>query len=292
MRNLSVCRMLLHLLSLLAVHAVHSSPAPGPTPLPGYALVPALSDEFTGSTLDATKWTAHSPGWPGRQPGLFSPSNVVVAGGQLQLWARSARRNASWPPGYDNYTTAAVHSMATQRLGYFEIRWRSGSSGISSSWWFHNNNGTEWTEIDMFETTGVTNRGTSWGTNASVLPSHVHVFALPGVPPSALPQACGGCKEGTPGTPPCSKPSSYVLPPAAPTFAQDFHTCALNWTEAGVQVSLDGVVVNTIASPCLTQPLGMDFDRETMPGWMALPDPASLPDSPFEVDYVRSWEKL
>ena len=47
-----------------------------------------------------------------------------------------------------------------------------------------------------------------------------------------------------------------------------------------------------IVSPCLVQPLGMDFDRETMPGWMKLPDPISLPDRPFEVDYVRSYRKL
>ena len=58
-----------------------------------------------------------------------------------------------------------------------------------------------------------------------------------------------------------------------------------------VQVSLDGALVGTIASPCLLQEIGMDFDRETMPGWMALPDPASLPDAPFVVDYVRAWQR-
>jgi hypothetical protein len=42
----------------------------------------------------------------------------------------------------------------------------------------------------------------------------------------------------------------------------------------------------------LVEAIGMDFDRETMPGWMALPDPETLPDRPFAVDYVRSWRKL
>jgi hypothetical protein len=65
----------------------------------------------------------------GRQPGLFARENVVVKDGSLQLWARAARRNASWPAGYDNYTTATVRSAATVREGLFEIRWRSGSSG-------------------------------------------------------------------------------------------------------------------------------------------------------------------
>ena len=54
-------------------------------------------------------------------------------------------------------------------------------------------------------------------------------------------------------------------------------------------MSLDGVVVSSIQSPCFGEELGMDFDRETMPGWMALPDPATLPDVPFMVDYVRSY---
>ena len=53
--------------------------------------------------------------------------------------------------------------------------------------------------------------------------------------------------------------------------------------------AVDGVLVNRITSPCLVEEIGMDFDRETMPGWMALPDPATLPDLPFEVDYIRSW---
>lgn len=124
--------------------------SPAPTPIPGYTLNPALSDEFNSQRLDASKW-GPSPHWPGRQPGLFDAGNVVVGGGTLQLWARAAKRNASWPAGYDNYTTAAIHSRATQREGFFEVRWRSGSSGISSSFWLHDNNGSAWTEIDVFE---------------------------------------------------------------------------------------------------------------------------------------------
>ena len=36
----------------------------------------------------------------------------------------------------------------------------------------------------------------------------------------------------------------------------------------------------------------MNFDRETMPGWRNLPSPSTLPDRPFEIDYVRSWKKV
>ena len=262
--------------------------APSPTPLPGYALNEALSDEFSASSLEKSKW-GPSPHWPGRAPGLFDPSNVIVGGGHLQLWARAAKRNASWPAGFDNFTTAAIHSRSTQRLGFFEIRWRSGSSGISSSWWFHDNNGSAWSEIDVFETTGATNpqRG---GANASTLPSHVHVFALPDTPAPALPARCG-CEEHPAGSAPCSIGAQWSLPGGA-KFSDGFHVAQLNWTDSGVRVFLDGALVNTISSPCLLQPLGMDFDRETMPGWMELPPPESLPDQPFLVDYVRAWTRL
>jgi len=280
---------------------------------------------------------------------LFDPDNVVVRNGSLQLWARAAKRNSTWPAGYDNYTTSAVRSLASVKEGYFEIRWRSGSSGISSSWWFHTNNGSAWTEIDVFETTGTNNpapgedpgdpgrcettplhhcrtgcpanhTGTctpdkipfapggpscnlcpcnvqntscaSGGDSDLLLPSHVHVFKLPGVATVDLPAKCD-CKESTPGSFPCSKPAYYT---AKQPWAAGFHVASMNWTTDGtglstIVVGVDGAVVNTITSPCLMEAIGMDFDRETMPGWMALPDRTSLPDQPFEVDYVRSWKR-
>jgi hypothetical protein len=279
MRLAPLLALLLLLFLLLASLAAAQAP-------PGYTPLPELSDEFDGVTLDPAKWRASDEGWLGRPPGLFASSNVVVAGGSLQLWARAARRNASWPPGYDNFTTSAVHSLARARLGYYEIRWRSGSSGISSSWWFHEGNGSAWTEIDVFETTGVDNAAAG-GAKAANLPSHVHIFELPNRTAAQLPGLCN-CSEGTPGQAPCSKGALFSLP-AGRSFADDWHVAALLWTAGGVEVRLDGALVSTIPSACLVEEIGMDFDRETMPGWMALPDPATLPDQPFLIDYVRSF---
>ena len=178
-----------------------------PTPLPGYELNELISDEFNSdSGLNLTKW-GPSPHWRGRQPGLFDTSNVVVGGGYLQLWARAAKRNNSWPAGYDNYTTAAIHSFATQQQGFFEIRWRSGSSGISSSWWFHDNNGSSWTEIDVFETTGQTNPE-KYGANASrsvklrPIQTSLMVWSAPSVPPQTSLCSSIAASQGVTPTPP------------------------------------------------------------------------------------------
>ena len=103
--------------AVMAVAAGSTPPArahpPAPPAPPGYVLIPELSDEFGGSSLDPTKWATSRAvvSWPGRAPGLFDPANVVVGGGSLQLWARAAKRNASWPAGFDNYTTAAVNGL-------------------------------------------------------------------------------------------------------------------------------------------------------------------------------------
>jgi beta-glucanase (GH16 family) len=261
-------------------------------PPPGYEPIAELSDEFDGTALDRTKWSTDRAvvGWAGRRPGLFDPANVAVRDGALQLWARPARRNASWPEGFDNYTTAAVHSLARVREGYFEVRWRSGGSGVSSSWWLHQRAGGAWTEVDVFETTGATNGAAA---NASNLPSHVHVFELPNTSSAELPGRCH-CKlyHSRSGQARCSVGSTVDPLAAGETFSSGFHVAGLNWTASGVTISIDGHVVNRVSSPCLVQEIGMDFDRETMPGWMALPDPATLPDQPFEIDYVRAWRRI
>ena len=330
-------------MALMLLTPIAAAAAAAPPP-PGYEPIPALSDEFDGDGgLDGGKWDLDTSSWRGRQPGLFDPANVKVADGKLQLWARAAKRNGSWPAGYDNYTTATVRSLAAVREGFFEIRWRSGSSGISSSWWFTGGNDTTGrVEIDVFETTGEDNVGpgdpespdwcattplgkcrtgcpadphgtcgpekqpfphggpscnmcpcnrnqticSSEMTNTA-LPSHVHIWALPDTPLSGLPAKCG-CVEGHAGKAPCSKGSTAKSKTA---FSAEFHVASLNWTESEITVAVDGAIVNTIDSPCMVADIKMLFDRETMPDWMKIPDPATLPDRPFEVDWVRAWRR-
>ena len=263
---------------------------------------PAMSDEFEGgvggNNLNTSKW-GPSPGWRGRQPGLFDNArNVIVANGTLQLWARAAHRNASWPTGYDNYTTAAIHSRAKTAHGYFEIRSRSGNSCISSSWWLHDNDGRgTWTEIDVFETNGAA-RGMPGCAPPSkppqpphnrLVPSHQHIFALRGLNATQVAAKCA-CKVANQG-PQQSVCSSAAYYTSAQPVSADFHVYGLLWNATHLTFYVDGNVTGYLATPCLQQPIGMDFDRETMPGWMDMPRPDLLPDRPFEVDYVRVWKQ-
>ncbi|EDQ88578.1 uncharacterized protein MONBRDRAFT_37405 [Monosiga brevicollis MX1] len=258
---------------------------------------PAMTDDFEGQQLNTTKWLDHNPEWQGRLPGLFNASNVKVSNGTLQLWARNA--NITDPSlrqqGYANFTTSAVQSTTLVRYGYFEIRSRVGTSRVSSSFWFYHNNGTEWTEIDVFEMTGE---------NADQpLPyqdtMHTHIFQLPNTAPADIPAKCH-CQLPTSAAPQQPAPTMklkdaascqrYNITTAATPFDADFHVFSLLWTPTVLEYAVDGAVWWSIPNYCMHQPLTLNFDRETMPDWFGLPEPTHLPDRPFEVDYVHAWQ--
>ena len=137
--------------------------------------------------------------------------------------------------------------------------------------------------------------------------SHTHIFMLAGVAQKDLPAKCGctlssfkgrnsyhkgynPSNTNDPNMDPqqiCTAGSCIPLPFA---FDGDFHTYGLKWNTTAVDFFVDGQRVNTLPASCLGQPLGLDFDRETMPDWMGLPPAPFSSDVPFVVDYVRAWK--
>ena len=244
-------------------------------------------DEFSSPTLNLSKWE-YSLQWNGRQPGLFSPENVVMgSGGNLELWARSAHRNASWPAGYDNYTTSYLQTTNTTAQGYFEVRSRSGNSSISSSFWLHASDGQgTWTEIDLYESTGYCPQ-CQYNMSTRQMCSHTHIFSLKGVPDSELPALCDCVLSGQDGMQVCS---SGGCVPAPFDFDGDFHTFGLNWNASNVSFFADGILMSTLPAQCLREPIAATFDRETMPGWMNFPPAPFQHDAPYTIDYIRAWK--
>eukprot|EP00039_Didymoeca_costata_P002259 m.58743 g.58743 ORF g.58743 m.58743 type:complete len:291 (-) comp11196_c0_seq1:123-995(-) len=242
-------------------------------------------DEFTESSLNTTKWTT-SVFWLGRQPGLFDPSNIVVEDGMLQMYAKHAQLNKSdEQKGFHNYTTAAMRSTVQTKYGYFEVKSKSGSGLVSSSWWFHFNNGTEWTEIDVFESTGAMAKAPFPHTFFS----HIHIFYIHGMNSSDIAKKCNCTVHQQDNQSPCSTGQGYTLPF---NMSDGFHVYGLLWNETHMIFSVDGKVAYSLEEHCFHQPIGMDFDRETMPGWFfpENPEPNMDMGSPFEVEYVRAWK--
>jgi len=223
-----------------------------------------MSDEFDGKRLDEAKWWPKNPTWKGRQPGWFSPKNVAVRDGRLQLTMRKEE-----PPeearkaGYRTYTCAAVQSKSKVLYGYFEVKARAMASAGSSSFWFYDVQKDWWTEIDVFEIGG---RAPRFERKLNIT---MHVFHTP---QEKKHWSIGGV---------------FMAPW---DLANAEHVYGLEWDQRRIKFYLDGVLVREGPNTHWHQPLTLNFDSETMPDWFGLPKDSDLP-STYSIDYVRAWKK-
>jgi len=222
-----------------------------------------MSDEFNGSTLDKTKWHDHNPGWKGRQPAFFSPNNVRVRDGSLQLTMRVEEPpEALRAEGYKTFSSAAVKSVGTVLYGYFEVRARPMRSHGSSAFWFYHGDEKKWTEIDVFEIgAGAPGFERKYHMNAHVFHDKT----------SRNHWAIGGVWL------------------ADRDLADGYRVYGLEWTKEAIKFYVDGKLVRQGPNTHWDQALTMNFDTETMPDWFGLPNPNDLP-STYHVDYVRAWK--
>lgn len=228
-----------------------------------WSIITELSDEFEGTELNTTKWFDHNPTWLGREPGFFYTNNVQVADGQLHITAK-AETLPDLPKGYHTFTTAAVKSKTPVLYGYFEIRAKAMNSRASSAFWFYNHQPDHWTEIDVFEITG------GHPEKDKTFHMTLHVFITPE-------DGDNHWQDG----------KHWEAPFR---FADDYHTYALEWDKESIKWFVDGELVRERENTHWHQPLYMNFDSETFPGWFGLPDPSELPAT-YSIDYIRSWQK-
>jgi hypothetical protein len=223
--------------------------------------LPALTDEFNGTTFDTAKWNDHNPNWDGPQPDYFSPANVRVKDGMLILDSK-LEDLPNLPPQYHTYTTAAVQTKAKVRYGYFEVRAKAMDSQMCSAFWFYDTTPEQWTEIDVFEVNG---RQFPW-----LYHMNLHVFyTLVEKDRWDLPER----------------------PVSSFNFSKDFHVYGLEWNPDEVIWYVDGKEWRRSKNTHWHQPLALQFDSEIKPSWFGMPDKDSLP-AMFQVDYVRSWKRL
>jgi hypothetical protein len=222
-----------------------------------------LSDEFEGTKLDTSKWRPEYPGWKGRQPGRFSPYNVTVSNGKLNLTMRKEPISKDLEaPGYKDYTSAAVDSVKLAPYGYYEVMAKPMNSAGSSSFWFSRTDKPKHgTEIDVFEI-----GGKALGFERK-LNMNLHVWETP--------QEKRHWSIG----------SAWIAPWR---LADDYHVYGFQWDKDEIKYYVDGVIVRRIRNSDWHDPLHMQFDSETMPTWFGMPKDEDLP-STYSIEYVRAW---
>ena len=147
----------------------------GDDPLPSgkkWVRVDALSDEFSGDTVNLDKWqiepNENSFTWIGRPPGLFQAKNVSVANGDLRVEVGVLDAPYQGEEGTYFYYGGIVRSIQPGELGmYYECRMKANATEMSSTFWLLTIGGPdEALETDIQECVGRTTKLTKkWARN-------------------------------------------------------------------------------------------------------------------------------
>ncbi len=148
---------------------------------PGWRLY--WADEFTGSSVDETRWRRYSGNYGHGDRFMLHclvPENATVSGGTLKLQAARERRNCP-QGGWMDYTSGFLGSRDTgtyyPAFARFEFRARTPhGQGMFPALWLRHRNGAGTAEVDVFEMFHATAPGTatqtlhfptSYGTNTA-----------------------------------------------------------------------------------------------------------------------------
>ncbi len=252
---------------------------------PGWVLVDAFSDEFSGHKPDTARWWDFNPTFHGRKPAYFDRRNVKVRNGILELWAREQKpaevTEENRVRGYNKYTTSTLKGKIRVRYGYFETRAKAMKASVSGAFWLYDpldgpakyQAGDFSEEIDIFEIFGKPAKKE----NDSIFYATVHRMETPYV------EAIVKSKQ----TPMANK--SFKMKVNF-DFTEDFHVYGLLWTPTELVWYIDGKEVFRRENDYFKRPLHLMLDCEIMEAWVGLPDARDLPGK-FEVDYVRVWQR-
>lgn len=257
----------LGLIAIVGAAAVYFASAAGPQPVgqtSSWNLI--FNDEFTGTTLDTTKWNTCYPYAPpsncshGSELQWYQPQNVTVAGGLLRLTAKRERVIGDGR-GYD-YTSGMVtsaHKFSFQ-YGYAEMRAKlTKGKGMWPAFWMLPQDISWPPEIDIMEHLGhEPNRvhmGYHWGTHLD--------------------------KK--------NQGSSYL----GPDFSAGFHTFGVDWSPQTLIYYVNGreVYRYTDAANITSKPMFLLANLAVGGDWPGAPNATAVFPQTMQVDYIRAWQK-
>ncbi|MDF1706041.1 MAG: S-layer homology domain-containing protein [Aeromicrobium sp.] len=240
-----------------------------------------FADDFTGTTLDRSKWlpleTAQSGYSIGNDCYLDSPENIAVGSGTLKLTARTVDPMTCQSPIGDypsEHTAGSVSTWAlfSQTYGRFEMRAKMPSvtaPGTHSAFWLYPQHPGTYGAFPYSGEIDIVEYFSSW-------------------PDRGIPMLHYGPSENG------AARTNHHCMIADPT---QFHAYTAEWSRTGITILYDGQV-------CLTHtweevagtPLGAPFDQPftlTLTQGVGtvgnLPSSATAFPATMEIDYVRVW---
>lgn len=135
-----------------------------------WQVVPELTDEFNGSSLDASKWQPDHPYWNGREPSQFTPNNVSVSGGNLRLKStvKDWNKQGNWV-----WSACVTSQTKAMKKGFYsEARIKCSSLSMTGAYWFQGN----YSEIDVIENFGAPSNP-SYADHDHHMKTNLHYFA-------------------------------------------------------------------------------------------------------------------
>jgi len=236
-----------------------------------WEVIPELTDEFQGSSLDTNKWTTtYGPEWLGRPPSWFNPGSVQVKDGKLQLIAKLEEPPANLKSkGFHTFAVGVAVAKTKVLYGYFEAKAKPMDVGICNAFWFTNvcltDDKSNLSEIDVFEICG------GRGKNERTLFNTMHHWKSP-----------GDDKHW-------AKFTHWRAP--APLTA-DYHVYGIDWGKDEIKCYYDGYLYAKYPNTAWHTPLNMLFDNEVNPQWFGTPKITDGFPATFNIEYVRAWRRV
>ena len=233
-----------------------------------------FDDEFSGSSLDSSKWEVLTDHLWGNACYVNSPENIFVGGGNLTLRATKSSSTVSCSGLSNNYATGAAQTMGkfSQKYGRFEMRAKlPAGQGMWPAFWLLPQDSPYggWPvsgEIDVMEALGhqpsIAHATLHWGDS-------------------------GGNDTG----------EGFECA-VSPNYSDDYHTYTLEWAENSMAIYFDGTLCHDFtswSSPLgfpkpFDQPFYMIVNLSVGGEWPGEPDGSTTFPGDFVIDYVRAWQ--
>lgn len=246
----------------------------------GAGYTSTFSDDFTGSSLNTSNWTA---GWQVTS-GVTPPINVPSSTGNVGVDGESAAYSSAQISVADSILTLAITETSTTvdsiTYPYLGSAVTTNPSTLGSGKGFQQALGCFEARIKMTASGGFIANWPAWWLDGQTWPADGELDILEGLGGDAAFHVNSTDNEPAVGS---SAPGESL---SASQFADgNWHTFGLSWNETQCDFYYDGALAGSVATHVPIAEEYLVFDNTT--GWQSGPEAAGT----MQIDWVRVWEQ-